>query len=760
MSSSVIELYQAKLFELVKTITIKHVECARAINLHLKNKGYQVDEMRPETWKYYLNLSGEYHQYDKDILSNTGGYMQIKIAGLNGPVESPFTKDLIQSETVESGLANEYRYGTRRYKELISKYQEFELLIRGILNPIDINLAISAPNNTILFCGGYYPVRYSRFTEEPTYTYKLSSRYTNLNALIEEQETNLIPKLQEYVNLSMVAYNTQEYEYIDDLYIPTILARLYALMPGQIELIRMHNTKTPFVHTFHIREYLNGYGYLGQYIDDIPREQVMWLYRNVDYLSINMGRQSTFDLIVDNMLTPTNIPISGFRLKQDTTFMDIENNCRTLVENVNINLKQVGAVSQTNTLRLLLEAEAKVAKSNILYLDEDEKNIDMQFTHGIKGSVETKALESVVIDYSDPAPYDLNLVMLNLWLYTSVHGIYNGSVYINNPTTNERLQLTPLNAYILMLYCLYKAFDLEVPKRIPTVWANWVPSIPNQKPPTTNHTPYPDVDTLYHIVNQENTTKDHLKPLFNFPIPRHIHTSISSFKTHANTVYETLINRYYIACMADDHVLRADLENASRTFYWDNVECKLSNLSFDTWLLNHGIELTNMLKEEYFSLAVDIVTTTTGADTNSTERLRRLQNAMINILKHHSSYTVQYLAATTLSSPIMSNAKTLRMSKPNIKAYGDWNIGLGQMSVIHSLTIDNNVEINIHETDDELDNTFQIRRDIKFDLNLSNIEIGDLGLKIDKTVNMSRPTIENWHIPYAINNNEFIPTEY
>lgn len=760
MSSSVIELYQAKLFELVKTITIKHVECARAINLHLKNNGYQVDEMRPETWKYYLNLSGEYHQYDKDILSSTGGYMQIKVAGLNGPVEAPFTKDLIQSESVESGLANEYRYGSRRYKELISKYQEFELLIRGILNPIDLNLAINAPNNTILFCGGYYPVRYNSFTEEPVYTYKLSDRYTNLTALVEEQETNLIPKLQEYVNLSMVAYNTPEYEYIDDLYIPTILARLYALMPGQIELIRMHNTKTPFAHTFHIKEYLNGYGYLGQYIDDIPREQVMWLYRNVDYLSINMGRQSTFDLIVDNMLTPTNIPISGFRLKQDTTYMDVETRSRTLVENVSINLQQVGAVSQTNTLRLLLEAEAKVAKSNILYLDEDERNIDLDFTHGIKGSVETKALESVVIDYSDPAPYDLNQIMLNMWLYTSVHGIYNGSVYINNPSTNERLQLTPLNAYILMLYCLYRAFDLEVPKKIPTMYANWIPSIPNQKPPTNDHTPYPDVDTLYKIVNQESTTKEHLGLLFNFPIPRHIHTSISSFKTHSNTVYETLINRYYISCMADDHVTRADLENATRTFYWDNVECVLSNLSFDTWLLNHGIELENLLKEEYFALAVDIVTATTGADTNSTERLRRLQNAMINILKHHSSYTVQYLAATTLSSPIMSNAKTVRMSKPQIIAYGDWYVNLAQPSIIHSLTIDGNVEINIHESDDELDNTFHIRKDIDAIVELSNMDITNIKLDTFIEANISSVSVENWHVPYASNNSDFIPKDF
>ena len=54
----------------------------------------------------------------------------------------------------------------------------------------------------------------------------------------------------------------------------------------------------------------------------------------------------------------------------------------------------------------------------------------------------------------------------------------------------------------------------------------------------------------------------------------------------------------------------------------------------------------------------------------------------------------------------------------------------------------------------------QLQVTIENSLNLSNIEIEDLGLKIDKTVNMSRPTIENWHIPYAINNNEFIPTEY
>lgn len=760
MTSTIVELYRQKLFTLVKTITIKQLECARAINNHLTSKGYVVDQQRPETWKYFLNLSGEYHPYDRDLLKTDGGVMTVKVAGATGPVDSPFTKELVQGEAVDNGTASEYTFGSRRYKELVARYPTLELLIRGILNPIDIKLAISVPNNTILYCGGYFPKRYSPLDEDPAYVYLIGDRYTNETALIEPQETNLIPKLQQYINLSMEAYNTQEYEYIDDLYIPTLLARLYALMPGQIDVIRLNNIKTPFVHSFHVREYLESYGYMGQYVDDIPLDQAMWLYRNADYLSLNKGRQSTFDDIVNNMLTPTQIPINGFKLRQDTTYMEQEITSRSLVEREIINLKQIGASSEIKTIRDLLEAEAKVTKSNYIYLDEDENHITDEFVMGRKGIVDTKALESVVIDYSNPAPFDLNVIMLNMWLFTASRGDYTGTIYITHPYTGDRIQLTPLNAYILMLYCLYQGVGLDLPAKIPTINANWIPIVPNAIKPTKEHGSYPTLTDLRNVTHKDHTSLDALKHLFDVPTIRYNHNSVLSFKRECNSVYEGSVSRYYTSCMADDHVSRADLEYAMRMFYWDSAPCELSKRSFPEWLTIQGLDLSALAKEEYVAMAIDIASKATGADTSSTERLRRLQNAMVNILRHHSSYTVQYLAATTLSSPWMSNAKAVRMSQPIVTAYAHWFLSLGQIDAGLNVTSAGRWLIDIYELDDELSHTFVMSRDIHWSIDLGSVDVAFTNVEIDHTINLGRVSANSWHIPYAANNNDFVPLDF
>lgn len=69
MSQTLHQIYQSKAkIVLARTMVVKFHSIAEAINQTLIDQGYTVDVNNPSTWKYYLNMFGEYHQADKDRL--------------------------------------------------------------------------------------------------------------------------------------------------------------------------------------------------------------------------------------------------------------------------------------------------------------------------------------------------------------------------------------------------------------------------------------------------------------------------------------------------------------------------------------------------------------------------------------------------------------------------------------------------------------------------------------------------------------------
>lgn len=759
MSNTIVELYRQRLFNLSKTLLFKQLESARAMNAMLIENGYAVDEYRPETWKYYLNISGEYHQFDKDRLRSVGGYMTITVAGPNGPVETAFTKDLIQGDSVDSGTANEYAFGSRRYQELVARYPEMELLILGILNPVDIHTAIEAPNYQILFCGGYFAQKLENPDNEALYVFQLGDRYTSDTALIEEQESNLIPELQKYIDLSFTAYNTKEYEYIDDLYFPILVIRTAALLPGYIQTIRRRNIRTRMAHSFHVREYLESNGFLGKYVNDIPFDQALYLYRNLEYLRANRGRDSTFKDIVENMLTPTNIPISGFNLRQDTARMGEEILADCFVEREVINLRQIGAGSDRRTVRTLLEDEAQVARSNEITLDTDEKYISEEFVMGSRGLLTTKVLESTVIDYSNATPFTLIDTMLNMWLYTASHGLYTGTVYIPHPFTGDRIQLTPLNAYILLLYCLYKGHNGKLPSKIPALKAFRIPISPYATPPTKEHFKYPTLADLRKMVHSHTPDKA-LNTLFNPRTIKYQHSSVFGFKNECVRIFDEMTTRYFSTCSIQDYISRGDMEYVMQQFYWNSVPCKLTptDMSFEEWINLQGIDLSMLSNNDLATLATTIAEAATGADTNSAEKLRRLQDAMINILKYHSSYTVQFLKNVTLNSPAVSNAKVIRMGNLNIRSYARWAINLGQPFVNYHVTTAGRWRLDLMDSAEEVATTLSLKREFNMSLSLGELALNLRDQKSRTAFNTSSMNL-GLHVNYASNNNDFIPLD-
>ena len=69
MSDSLYDLFRSKCFALAYTTVIHVALEASAQNAYLENMGYVINHNIPSSWKYYMNLTGQYHQYDMDKIA-------------------------------------------------------------------------------------------------------------------------------------------------------------------------------------------------------------------------------------------------------------------------------------------------------------------------------------------------------------------------------------------------------------------------------------------------------------------------------------------------------------------------------------------------------------------------------------------------------------------------------------------------------------------------------------------------------------------
>ena len=139
MVNNYYKIYVDSIITLVNTMTIKFDQAARAMNDKImQDYGYSaVDQEDKYSWKYYQNISGVYHFSNSDI----------KIISLDTLEEIPFT---ITALTDHPATRRAYYFGSYYYNKLVEKYPNDELLIKGVLYPADLFVAVDAADGTIL----------------------------------------------------------------------------------------------------------------------------------------------------------------------------------------------------------------------------------------------------------------------------------------------------------------------------------------------------------------------------------------------------------------------------------------------------------------------------------------------------------------------------------------------------------------------------------------------------------------------------------
>ena len=673
--SQLYDIYQSDTFHLARSIVIKLDLVSEAINRELSFRGYPVAPDFPASYKYYLNLSGEYHASDHDLLMQQYGshHIMVDVATNTGYESVPFTKELFHGDTANRSLLNEYQLGSNFYNRLVVKYPQFETLIRGVLSPIDIDEAINAPNGAILSIANRH--RLTRDNGEVYYATPSNLRVSKITTLIQSQEHNLITELQSWVSKSLFRWVVGGYSISDDLYVPFVIGILSSMLPSKIMNIRWKNARTSYAHTFHIKEYLNSHGLLGKYVQFIPLTQTMYLYRNVQYLELNLGKTATFNELVTNMLTPTNVPMAGYYLKHDISDMRGEDGAllpETRMAREHINFKSLGAGSDRRDIREILDREVPLARENYRYIDNVEQETRNTLKWAGDDELITKVLESELTDIADPVPVTLLSQLVWFWAYLSSQGMYTGSIFVSNPVNGDRIALTPLNAFILMIYCANVAGRNQHLEYIPNdiVTAHWITksSKVNLVPPEGGYHVKPSFDVMRNQTDKDHITDETILSIMGDFEGEYNASDPIDFLDKVKGHYQNLSRMFFRVCRIENAIGHGYGEHIWYNMFWHDIPVRLTKepVKYDEWLPRLGINMNYFTNADYDKLSVDLMTECTGLNAIVDIDRIELQRSMIEILKHFGSYTTHYMYSANQTAVTTSSGKYIRVIETQV----------------------------------------------------------------------------------------------
>lgn len=688
-NNALYDIFASKCFSLAHTMVIHSELLAKSQNTLLEQKGFLVNHNNPRSWKYFLNLSGQYHDYDKDIIANLNAdghpYMQIKIAGDNQPFTVDFTRELVSGVGGDYTLAAEYSYGSEYYKELVSRYPGCETLILGILNPIDIETAIEANDGDILYCGGYYRKRLPGLKE--LYGFERREDVTiDTEFLVEEWEEEIIFELQDFIKLYLKRWIIQDYQANHTFFAAVMHTGLMGGVITEIHRLRLAGIKSYTANSYHVREYINSYGYLGEYVDALTREQSMYLYYNMRWLTTNKGKHKVLTALIDNLLTPSGIPLVAYNLGHDTWSMQNNNTLTPTIEfkKEYLNLDPLTNDVGTSTKELLLK-ESDVARDNDLHLDDRANVIENRAKESSFNKLKTKVLESDFTEQDMNVFFNLEEFQFYQWIFAAQRGSYSGSIFVNHPVTGGRLQLTPLTALVLLIYAHtkgYYGYELE------TCPSMHVLNIPKSRTISIEaSTPYPSNEDLWNLVRSPLITQEKIDSLRNYVIPNHSFSSTTDFNFKTAEMFEVLEERRTKAVMEEDIFANGEMELLVSQFYHHIIEVPpLIDIDYKTWLNNLGIDVTKLEPSSLRALADELMIAGLGTSDNLQRSTERMHEAITNILRFFLSYTVQLIAKFTKSSTRTYGFKQIRISHTSSTSLGLANMDIGVVTFVANET--------------------------------------------------------------------------
>ena len=420
--------YRKEVLNFLWSLRIKYTPFIEAYNNMVIRRGYPVDDSDPSTWKYYLNMQGKYHPIDT----------MMTVISLDTQTVIDFTTDNLLAHP---RTAAAYVAGSDYVTELVARYPDQVDLIQSIIYPAgDYTDIASADNFTILTYGE--------------------------GILENAEEGPIINDISTYLD-----YMSNRW-YMDFLcYIPAwpwifwgcLMHRLSeCIFASRIRLI-----KTPFVHSWHIWQYLTSSG-IQDYRGSLGRSQQMFLYRNMEYILAHRGSMNNLVVLADNILSQVGVGLFRRTIYQDTN-QNAENfRLSPNLVAVRIPTKYTGAVTTLPVssvgaiIKRLVEAGYDNDSSQE-YINSVEQTLGQTSVNIIP----TKVMEIRPIARDRQFTTFFNRFVIDTLIVLAAQGKYDVNISIVDPFNGVEFPTNVPDAILLYMYCTIRSFG-EAATNIPS----------------------------------------------------------------------------------------------------------------------------------------------------------------------------------------------------------------------------------------------------------------------------------------------------
>lgn len=593
MANDFYQIYRDEVNRLAETMVIKFDVSAIATNRYLTMAGFTVGPDR-RTWRYYMNMAGLYHSTNKMMI-----------------VQSLDTGEMIEFTTenmaIHRATARGYAYGTSYYKDLLLRHPKQEPLILGILNPVNIEEAIAAPEGTILWMD---------------------------ERLIESNEDNLKELIQADITAMLERWHVEMYSIVDDLYDAGRIIALAPHIPNFIFSARLRNEKTYRTHSFFIRQHLARYGRLDRYMDAMTKDQQLFFYRNVVHFHKYPGHVDSFMWLVDKVMGDRNLPIAEHKLLQNESELIEDLSPKIEFLRHEMTRQFMGVPDTKASIERVTQKQARVATLNPMVEDINISDTYSKMTLSKTSSVQTKVLESSVIDLEDSYQIKVEDLLISNWAYLAKKGQYRALTSFADQKTGEVIQLSALDGFIIFLYAYNRAHGYTLPL-VPVITANHIV-----------RDPLPTTMQMYELTSQK---------LFGLRTAQLIRDMIPEVGTivSTETFYDTIhaiwkgaLEQLDYASVKGHFIGRGEIETMALAMFMD-VGVDLADRpgqTFSQWLFDRGLEsLEDYTRDEYDAVWSELLSRSTGMELNTTMSLAYIQRAMIGVMERLSSYSVQFI---------------------------------------------------------------------------------------------------------------------
>lgn len=600
MANNYYEIYLDDIISLAATMVIKSHTSAVATNRELLYFGVDVSD-DPATWRYYMNIAGLYHSTNEEMI----------VKSIDTQEDIAFTKENL---AIHRATARAYAYGTDYYRALVSQFELQETLILGILNPVDLQTAIDAPDGKILWM-------------DPAY--------------VDENETILQEQIQYRINSFFDRWHVPDYSATEDLYDTARYQIGAANLAGFIFTARLENCHTLHAHSFHIRQFLASNGRLDIYFDAMNLKQRLFFYRNLPYIHRYPGATDTFNWLVDNVMVERGFPLAQYTMNHNIANMPNELDPQIELIRTETTPDYAGVPATVHSVLEVLTKELPLARSNAAYLSDHEASTTMLMQLGKDSSVSTKVLESKVVDRTDSQVFTMAEVLLNHWLYLSTVDRYRAVITILNPRTGADIKMPVQDAFILYLYAYNRANGMVL-ENIPNIDALRVrrhagPSVGDLvlRPVT--------IEELMSVVDPRLVPKEMAVLINSLAYPISSYVSTEAFYSACSEIYAGALAQYRTAAFQQHKDARAMVEAMADRMYFDIGINLGENQDYRQWLRERGLDIEDFGSLEFEELWNSLWQTATGLDLNTTISLGDVHKAMVGIMTRLSSYSVHFV---------------------------------------------------------------------------------------------------------------------